>query len=62
MAEKNKRKTKKWSGKVTDTSNALDLENGIFKGDDPKKIALSLKRSAKHSHRRKTNPFQSAMS
>jgi hypothetical protein len=53
---------KKWSKKVTQTSNALDLESGIFKGSDPKKIARSLKRSAKQSHRRKTTPFQSAMS
>lgn len=57
-----KRKTKKWSGKVTATSDAMDLENGVFKGNDPKKTAQSLKRSAKHSHRRKTTPFQSAMS
>jgi uncharacterized protein YukE len=53
---------KKWSKKVTQTSNALDLESGVFKGHDPKKIAQSLKRSAKQSHRRKTTPFQSAMS
>jgi len=53
---------KKWSGKVTRESDALDLEQGVFKGDDPKKIAQSLKRSAKHSHRRKASPFQSAMS
>ena len=57
-----KRKRKKWSGKVTETSNALDLERGVFKGDDPQKIARSLKRSAKQSHRKKTTPFQSAMS
>jgi hypothetical protein len=56
------KKRKKWSKKVTETSDALDLENGVFKGDDPKKIAQSLKRSAKHSHRRKGSPFQSAMS
>ncbi len=54
--------TKKWSAKVTATSNALDLEQGVFKGDDPAKIARSLKRSAQQSHRRKAKPFQSAMS
>jgi hypothetical protein len=54
--------TKKWSKEVNQTSNALDLENGVFKADDPKKIAQSLKRSARHSHRRKGSPFQSAMS
>jgi hypothetical protein len=53
---------RKWSGKVTQTSDALDLEKGVFKGDDPEKIARSLKRSAKQSHRRKGTPFQSAMS
>lgn len=54
--------TKKWSAKVTDTSDALDLKNGIFKSNDPEKIAESLKSSADKSKRRKTTPFQSAMS
>ena len=54
--------TKKWSAKVTETSDALDLENGVFKSKDPEKIAESLKRSADKSKRRKTTPFQSAMS
>lgn len=53
---------KKWSGRVTKTSNALDLENKIFTVKDPKKIARSLKRSAERSNRRKGTPFQSAMS
>jgi hypothetical protein len=57
-----KRRTRKWSAKVTQESNALDLEPHVFEGDDPKKIAASLKRSAEHSHRRKVTPFQSAMS
>jgi hypothetical protein len=55
-------KRKKWSKRVTETSNALDLERGVFKGNDPKKIAQSLKRSARQSHRKKAGPFQSAMS
>ena len=59
---KPKTKTHKWSKHVNETSNAMDLEKGVFKGDDPKKIAQSLKRSAKHSHRKKGTPFQSAMS
>lgn len=54
--------TNRWSGKVAQTSNALNLEKGIFTWGDPKKIALSLKTSAKQSHRRKAPPFQSAMS
>jgi len=59
---KRKSKKKKWSGKVTKNSNALDLQNGVFTLHDPKKIAESLKKSAKRSHRRKGTPFQSAMS
>ena len=53
---------RKWSQEVTEHSDALDLEKGIFSSEDPKKIADSLKRSAEHSHRRKGTPFQSAMS
>ena len=34
----------------------------VFKLDDPKKIAASLKRSAERSHRRKSAPYRSAMS
>ena len=52
----------KWSQDVTEHSNALDLEKDVFTRDDPKSIALSLKRSAEHSKRRKGTPFQSAMS
>jgi len=53
---------KYWSGKITKTSFALDLEEGVFTWDDPRKIALSLKKSAEQSTRRKTTPFMSAMS
>lgn len=52
----------KWSGAVSKTSNALDLQPGIFRSKSPRSIALSLKRSADASRRRKTSPFQSAMS
>ncbi len=51
-----------WSHHVTETSNALDLEPGVFTWDDPHKIALSLKHSADYSERRKAGPFASAMS
>ncbi len=47
---------------MTENSDAMDLEDHIFESDDPGKIAASLKRSAEHSHRRKAEPFQSAMS
>ena len=39
-----------------------DLEEGVFTWKDPKKIAKSLKNSALQSRRRKTTPYQSAMS
>ena len=52
----------RWSQHVTETSDALDLETGVFTLDDPKRIAASLKRSAEQSHRRKADPFRSAMS
>ena len=52
----------RWSQRVTQTSNALDLEPRLFTWEDPKRIARSLKRSAEASSRRKATPFQSAMS
>jgi hypothetical protein len=55
-------KAKRWSGRVTRTSNALDLETGVFSKNDSRSIARSLKRSADRSHRRKSDPFRSAMS
>ncbi len=54
--------TKKWSHRVMERSDALDLEQGVFTKDDPKAIARSLKRSAEKSTRRKAEPFRSAMS
>jgi len=53
---------RRWSGRVTRDSDALDLEPGVFTWDDPVKIARSLKRSADSSTRRKSPPFRSAMS
>ena len=55
-------KKNRWSQRVTRESNALDLEAGVFTFPKPRKIALSLKRSALRSNRRKTDPFRSAMS
>jgi hypothetical protein len=51
-----------WSAQVTQHSDALDLEQGVFKRGDARSIARSLKRSADQSRRRKAAPFQSAMS
>ena len=57
-----KKSNKRWSQDVTDNSDAMDLKNGVFKQDSAQKIAHSLKQSAEQSDRRKTSPFQSAMS
>jgi hypothetical protein len=55
-------KGKQWSRRVTQTSNALDLEQGVFSKGEPRDIARSLKRSAERSHRRKSGSYRSAMS
>jgi len=52
----------RWSKHVTETSDALDLKPHVFEGRDPKAIARSLKASAEHSERRKSDPYRSAMS
>jgi hypothetical protein len=53
---------KRWSQRVTQQSDALDLKRGAFKLTDPKKIAASLKRSAERSSRRKSGAYRSALS
>ncbi|MDY6798042.1 MAG: DUF3175 domain-containing protein [Pseudomonadota bacterium] len=55
-------KSQRWSQKVTESSDALDLERGVFALEDPREIARSLKRSAEESKRRKSDPYRSAMS
>jgi hypothetical protein len=57
-----RRQGRYWSGAVTRNSDALDLESAVFKQSSPRKVALSLKRSAERSRRRKGTPYQSAMS
>jgi hypothetical protein len=61
-AKKFQRKRRYWSQHVTETSDALTLEQGVFAKPTPRAIALSLKRSADVSTRRKSDPFRSAMS
>lgn len=61
MYNQDMRRRKYWSGYVTKHSFSLELEPGVFTWADPKKIALSLKRSAEVSLRRKAAPFASAM-
>jgi hypothetical protein len=51
-----------WSQQVTEHSDALTLDRGVFSQRDPKRIAASLKRSAERSRRRKSDPFRSALS
>ena len=53
---------KRWSGRVTRESDALDLKGGVFKQTSAKKIAASLKRSAERSSRRKSGAYRSALS
>jgi len=53
---------RRWSRAVMERSDALDLERGVFTKHDPRAIALSLRRSAERSRRRKAEPFRSAMS
>jgi putative cell wall-binding protein len=63
-ASRSRSRSKKryWSGDATRHSNALDLESKVFTVTSPRRIALSLKRSAEASRRRKGSPYQSAMS
>ena len=61
-ADKAKGSSRYWSADVTRSSNALDLERSVFAKEKPRDIALSLKRSAEHSKRRRGTPFQSVMS
>ncbi len=57
-----KPKPERWSQHVTQTSFALDLDQGVFTWDDPRRIAELLRDSAERSQARKTTPFRSAMS
>ena len=59
---KRKASPKRWSQRVTQESDALDLRRGVFTLRDPKRIAASLKRSAESSSRRKAGAYRSALS
>lgn len=52
---------RKWSRDVTENSDAMNLQEGVFRQRGARKIAHSLKRSAQASDRRKSSPFRSAM-
>ncbi|MDH4003925.1 MAG: DUF3175 domain-containing protein [Gammaproteobacteria bacterium] len=63
MDRKSAGKTRKrWSGRVTRESHALQLEEGVFTWKDPARIARSLRDAAESSTQRKATPFRSAMS
>ncbi|MDP4149851.1 MAG: DUF3175 domain-containing protein [Bacteroidota bacterium] len=62
IATKKTKSPGKWSAGVTEHSDALDLEEGVFRSADPEKIAKSLRRSAETSKRKKGSSYQSAMS
>jgi hypothetical protein len=57
-----KKSKRRWSAEVTKHSDAMDLKKNVFKQNDPKKIAQSVKKSAAQSKRRKSSPKRSAMS
>jgi len=57
-----KRSKSRWSSEVTKHSDALDIQEDVFKSGNPDAIAKSLKRSAEVSDRRKSSPYRSAMS
>ena len=57
-----KQQTNRWSAEVTEHSNALDLDPGVFTWKNPARIAASLKHSAVKSRRRKSSPYRSALS
>jgi hypothetical protein len=62
MTAKKKASRERWSAEVTEQSDALSLEENVFKKRSARQIAESLKRSAETSKRRKGTPLQSAMS
>src|SRR5690349_5446739 len=62
VGARHRAKLKKWSDKVTRESDALDLEQGIFKKRSAHDIAVALKHAAERSRRRKSAPLRSAMS
>jgi hypothetical protein len=62
MAKKRKRQGRRWSQRVTEESDALTLEKGVFTKPSARAIARSLKRSAERSRRRKSSAYRSAMS
>src|SRR5262249_44937637 len=63
-ARKSARKSspKRWSQRVTRESDALDLQRGLFKQTGGKRCGAPRKRPAKHTPRRKSGAYRSALS
>ena len=57
-----KKKSKRWVAKVQSTSDAMDLEPGVFKKKSAKAIARSILRSVKKSRRKKGTTLSSGIS
>jgi hypothetical protein len=59
---RSKQAGRRWSRQVTEHSDALTLDKGVFTLKDARRIASSLRRSALRSRRRKADAFRSALS
>jgi hypothetical protein len=55
-------KVDKWSQAVTENDHPFGLPAGLFKSDDPDKIAAALQRSAEDPERNSSDPYRTAMS
>ena len=51
-----------WSKSVTEHDHPFALPPGVFKSEDPEKIAAALQRSAEDPERASEDPYRSAMS
>lgn len=52
----------KWVARVQSSSDAMDLEPGVFKKKSPKGMAKSILRSVERSHRKKGSTLSSGIS
>ena len=53
---------RKWVARVQSSSDAMDLEPGVFKKKSPKGMAKSIRRSVERSHRKKGSTLSSGIS
>ena len=57
-----KKRNRRWVRRVQQTSDALDLEPGVFKEQSPKAMAKSILRSVRRSGRKKGSTLSSGIS